>query len=274
MPTQLRATQTKGENRRATWLELFADLAFVAAIGRAGSLLVDDFSLRALATFMLFCVPIWWTWTGMTFYMSRFDSDDLIHRLFGLAHIGFVVMMAASIPAAVEGHIGAFVGSYAILRALLIVQYLVAAKHNPEIRPLVKQYVIGYSIGLVVWLLSLAAQAPYYFIFWGVSIAFEMLRPVWLHQLHHKFPPNESHVPERLGLFTIIVLGEAIIAIVAAQGGHAWTAYSVTALAIGLLLAFSVWWMYFEGVRGADSRIPKSVKEVGRYAFWLFAHLP
>ena len=31
--------------------------------------------------FWHFFVPVWWSWTGAAFYATRFDTDDLGHRI-------------------------------------------------------------------------------------------------------------------------------------------------------------------------------------------------
>jgi low temperature requirement protein LtrA len=108
------------------------------------------------------------------------------------------------------------------------------------------------------------------------GIAIDMTVPLWRRVKEHQieFPPSEHHVPERFGLFTIIVLGEAILAAVtAAQATKGNFDFWITGL-LGLFLAFSVWWIYFEGVKGSDARVPSSRKDIARYQLWLYSHFP
>jgi low temperature requirement protein LtrA len=79
MPPRLRTLEDAGDDRRATWLELFFDLVFVVAVAQLSNALSAD---RTLHGFVVFCglfVPIWWAWVGFTFYADRFDTDDLVH---------------------------------------------------------------------------------------------------------------------------------------------------------------------------------------------------
>jgi low temperature requirement protein LtrA len=69
------------ENRRATWLELFYDLVFVVIIFQLARNLEEDFSLNGFLGFLAFFVLVWWSWTGAVFYATRFDTDDLGHRI-------------------------------------------------------------------------------------------------------------------------------------------------------------------------------------------------
>jgi low temperature requirement protein LtrA len=82
------------------------------------------------------------------------------------------------------------------------------------------------------------------------------------------------HLPERFGLFTIIVIGEAVAGVVAGEGKNGMNFMSGGAGIMGLIIAFSFWWGYFEGVQGASLRIVNSFEHVRRYQLWLYAHLP
>ncbi|MCB0157354.1 MAG: low temperature requirement protein A, partial [Caldilineaceae bacterium] len=70
-----------GEVRKVTWLELFYDLVYVAVLIQLGNILSDDVSPVGLMRFVVLFVPVWWAWTGITFYMNRFVADDVVHRL-------------------------------------------------------------------------------------------------------------------------------------------------------------------------------------------------
>jgi low temperature requirement protein LtrA len=69
------------EERRATWLELFLDLVFVAFIARLSALLATDISWVGLGRFLLLLLPGWSIWLSMTVYQDRFETDDVSNRL-------------------------------------------------------------------------------------------------------------------------------------------------------------------------------------------------
>jgi low temperature requirement protein LtrA len=50
--------------RQATWLGLFFDLVFVAAVTELATQLHADHSLAGLAVFAALFVPVWWGWWG------------------------------------------------------------------------------------------------------------------------------------------------------------------------------------------------------------------
>ncbi len=83
-----------------------------------------------------------------------------------------------------------------------------------------------------------------------VLAAGELAVPVWAERAKPRPLFNAGHIEERYNLFTLIVLGESILA--ATVGfQEALTATGLTAglLAVGvggLVLAFSAWWLYFD----------------------------
>jgi low temperature requirement protein LtrA len=65
-------------------------------------------------------------------------------------------------------------------------------------------------------------------------------------------PYHASHLPERYGLFTIIVLGESLVAVVLGIGGAHWRFASAFAAFGGFLVAACLWWVYFDFIELAD----------------------
>jgi low temperature requirement protein LtrA len=53
--------------------------------------------------------------------------------------------------------------------------------------------------------------------------------------------PNISYLPERMGLFTLIVLGETIFGLISSLTGHKWDIESTISMGAGLNIAFSLW---------------------------------
>jgi low temperature requirement protein LtrA len=91
--------------------------------------------------------------------------------------------------------------------------------------------------------------------------------PLTARHLQARLPVSTSHLPERIGLFTIIVLGESVAAIV--RGSEAGiTLLGLTAASLGLALAFCVWWIYFENL---DERVVRRTRVAGQV--WFYTHL-
>jgi low temperature requirement protein LtrA len=115
-PPRLRTLDLEAD-RRATWLELFLDLVFVAAIAEVASTLSADPTAVGFGRFLALFIPIGWAWAGFTFYATRFDTDDLVYRLFTLFAMFAVAGLASTVPDALHGGQNAFVVAYVCVRA-------------------------------------------------------------------------------------------------------------------------------------------------------------
>ena len=81
-------------------------------------------------------------------------------------------------------------------------------------------------------------------------------------------------LPERFGSFTIIVLGISILGVVNGIAPHNWTLYSILSSGLGLGIAFSLWWIYFDSVDGSEIKDLQKNKRINIYLIWLYIHFP
>lgn len=273
-PPRLHSREANLRDRKVSWLELFYDLVFVVAVSQAAGALNSDLSIYGFFKFSILFITIWWAWVGHTFYLTRFDTDDLAHRLTGLLQILAVAGLAAFIPRALHDQATGFVLSYCFIRGVIIFEYWRAGVHNPEARDLTNRYMRGFSLGVAIWLVSLFFPPHIQILIWALGVFVDVLTPLMSNTIHLKHPPHLSHLPERFGLFTIIVLGEAISSVVMGVSRVGIDFTTAISSMLGLLIAFSIWWIYFDSVRGADSRPVDSSQQVKSYQLWLYSHLP
>jgi low temperature requirement protein LtrA len=153
-----------------------------------------------------------------------------------------------------HGESTGFVVAYAVLRSLMVALYLRSYRHVPAARPLIVRYASGYSLGIALWLASLAFAAPTRYVLWGVALAWEYSLPVLFRRFHAAIPVSTTHVPERFALFTIIVLGETIVAVALGTAGNDWALEAAVAGALGFVAAAALWWIYFGTGAGMDVR--------------------
>ena len=131
-------------NRHATWLELFYDLVFVVVIFQLAHNLEEDFSLNGFLVFLALFVPVWWSWTGAVFYATRFDTDDLGHRILVLLQMVGAAFLAVYVSDGLgDGSVG-FALSYAAIRIILVLEYVRTgvSKSFSSATPLIRRYSI------------------------------------------------------------------------------------------------------------------------------------
>jgi low temperature requirement protein LtrA len=273
-PPQLRTLDADQGERHATWLELFFDLVFVISIAEVVHTLEDHRSpADFLGTAGLF-VAVWWGWVGYTVYADRFDTDDVAHRLLVLAGMLAVIAMALSAHDALHGGSARFALSFVAVRGIVLVLNARARRHAAPARPLLNLYLAAFSTGAALWLVSVLVPEPARYVLWGVALVIELSAP-WVGRAQiARAPLHASHLVERFGLFTLIVLGESVISVAqgvsAARGGSGvdWTAATMAAAVGGFLVVAGLWWLYF------DRLDEGAVRSVLRGLVWNYAHLP
>jgi low temperature requirement protein LtrA len=232
-------------------------------------------SVFGFLSFVALFVPAVWSWVGVTFYSTRFAIDDLAHRLLMLLQIAATAFMAVSVSDGLGENSSWFALSYAIMRTLLVIEYLRTRRHVPDARELITRYSIGLSIAAGIWFVSVFVPLPFRLFLWvlgmGIDIGTPLLFP---RRLSVQFAPNVHHLPERLGFLTIIVLGISILGVVNGIAAHNWTVPSIIGAGLGLGITFSLWWVYFDTVDGSEIRALRENKQIGIYLTWLYIHFP
>ena len=268
----------KNEERHATWLELFYDLVFVVTISQLSHYLLHDVSLSNFFGFLFLFIPVWWSWIGTTFFATRFYSDDLGHRLLLLLQMGGAGAMAVNISSAFNNNFSGFALSYAFMRLILVIEYVRVfrtIKSSESANPLVKRYIIGFSIAAIIWLISAFVPiTEIRFALWVIGLIIDFATPISTSKLTSKFSPHISHLPERMGLFTLIVLGESIVGIVNGMTEQIWDVYSVIEASLGLCISFSLWWLYFDSTGRLPIQILREKGRISLYLIWLYTHFP
>ncbi|WP_164974851.1 low temperature requirement protein A [Halegenticoccus tardaugens] len=273
-PPRLRSGADGETDRHATWLELFFDLVFVVAVAQLAYVLAGDVTPTGALRFVALFVPVWWAWIGSTFYATRFDTDDVEYRLLTAVEMFGVVALAVNIPDGFGASSSGFALAYAGIRGVLVFKYYRAVRHVPEARPLTTRFARGFGLAALVWFVSAFVPPPFRFLLWALGLAIDFGTPITAGTLHAELPPHPSHLPERFGLFTIIVLGEAIIGVVSGIAAQEWTAASVLVGAFGTAIAFCLWWIYFDDHDGSAVRAAQAEGRIWTYQAWLYLHLP
>src|SRR5690349_385819 len=113
--------------KKVTWLELFYDLIFVAAISKATHVLLHEhhgvIPIEYLWKFLLMFIPIWWAWVGQSLFMNRFGEDTTKQRIFMVGQMFFVLLMTASLHVEFDKYYLTFLIGYIGIRLFTSFQY-------------------------------------------------------------------------------------------------------------------------------------------------------
>src|SRR6266849_5361423 len=256
-------------------MELFFDLIFVAAVAQVGKSLAADYSWAGLLRYCFLFVLIWLAWSGHTLYATRFDTDDLVQRLLILLQSFVAAVMAANSKEALDSVDAAgFGAAYAGMRVILVLQYL-RARRVVATRQLTTPYAIGYTVAAALWIVSALAPIPGRYYLWAISLAADLAVPGLARRHSEKHPPDAAHFPERFGLFTIILLGEFVAAVMhGIERQETWNVAAASTAFMSMAFAFVIRWWYFDGAEAAAERHIKTRRQAIKLRIWNYAHLP
>lgn len=267
---------TVADDGRVTWLELFFDLIYVAALIQLGDRLAGDISWSGVARFGGAFVMLWWTWTGTTVFTNRFAVDDIPHRLLSFVQmfaVGNLAVIAATTP---SNWATWLVVAYITARLPLIVMYLRVLPTEAKGNKLTVFVVRVFSLSLVLFALSLFLPSDARPIVWAFALLMEFAAPIVATRKAALSPIHEEHFQERYALFTIIVLGETFVKTLTEIGDRGISIQTQVFGALTFLILIAIWWTYFDDVADAHIRSASALsKSPGKNRLaWTYAHLP
>jgi low temperature requirement protein LtrA len=245
------AEPTELPDRHASWQELFFDLVVVVAVSQLAHLLHSEPhhgpSGLEITTFFALYLAIWLVWTTFMLYANVL-ADKVRARSMAVGMAG-IATMAASVPEGMSDRANIFaaaylitsaVGSGAFTRSGQILASWSAATRNAGLAPwIVSFWVHDPWPKLSLWLLGLA-MTLWFSVFSGRGDGEEMVARLNKHLARRRRSADlrragrdgsqplvvahvdSAHLGERLGLFVIIVLGEAMLQLVTAWSQADW----------------------------------------------------
>ena len=246
-------------HRASSELELLFDLTFVVAVSaittQVARSVAGGHAAATVLPFLQVFFAIWWAWMNFTWFASSYDTNDVVYRLLTMVQMGGVLVLAAGVPAAVDNSDYRTVTlGYLVMRVGLVALWLRVAIEYPAGRRTALRYACGFAVLQVGWLIRLviasAGVLPSFLnllLFAGL-VALELAVPWWAERTG---PTNwhPHHIAERYGLFTIILLGESVLAVsIGVRNALAMATVSgslVGVAAAGFVLLCALWWLYF-----------------------------
>lgn len=264
-------------HRRATWLELFFDLIFVVALGDAAEILSEAHGGRIpsqqFLRFVLVFLPLWWIWAGHTIYANRFDTDSRQHRLSTLVIMLLLIVISAQIPTGAQDRYAVAVACYCGARLIIAGMYFVSKRKHHAPGSFATTVGTVFAIGAAISLSSVLLQPPWSYLVFYAGILFDMAALVRLEPRLQVVPAHTPHLVERVGLLTIIMLGQSVITISAALADIAWNPSNVVAAVSGFIMVSAIWWIYYDSFHLLERRKLTTGHSILYSHFFLFLGL-
>ncbi|WP_327032012.1 low temperature requirement protein A [Micromonospora ureilytica] len=234
---------------KASFLELFFDLAFIFALTRLSRTLLDDPSLNGGFEVLLMLAALWWVWFVTAWSADWFDPRAPLIVVLLLWTMFGGLLMAAAVPTTFDEHALMFAVAYVAIhlgRGAILIPAL--RGHPLQVRSL--RVAVWFAISGALWVVG-ALVAPAREVLWALALLLEYS----LARLRWPFPwlgrstwpelqVNARHLSERYQQIFIIALGELILIAGVTYSGSSLDRDSTVAFALAFVTAVALARLY------------------------------
>ncbi|WP_234392864.1 MULTISPECIES: low temperature requirement protein A [Actinomycetes] len=244
----------KTGERHASWLELFFDLVAVAGVAQLSHLVRGTTSWSDAGLYVVCFLAFWTAWMCFTVYGNV--TGEAARTMPVLLAMAGLVFMAGSVHDLGE-HAQGFAISYVAVRALASRVW----EGRESTRIIVEWPVVHAGMGVVPWVVSLWVDAPWKYALWALGLGIDLVAGLTMsgEQVAERVAERVSqskrsapglafahldiaHFGERLGLFTIIVLGEGVLTVTDAMTEIPDWEWPLLSTVLGVLALLAALW--------------------------------
>ena len=241
------------QDTRATPVELFFDLVFVFVVTQLSVRLRHDLTLGGAAKTTLLLLAAWWAWMYTTWVTNWFDPETLVVRAILLVAMVAGMVGAISIPQAFGARAALLVTGYVGIQAFRNIFVVVVTDRDDLLAAPLRRLLVWTAVATPLWIAGVLVQGDARVVCWVVALALDYLGPIaghWVPRMGRTragdWRLEPSHFVERLELFLIIALGEAIVAAGATTSALHVDVPRLTAMLVSMLMTGALWWLYFD----------------------------
>jgi low temperature requirement protein LtrA len=273
------------EESRVAPIELFFDLVFVFSLTQVTALMGHDLSGRGVARGMLVLALLWWCWVGYAWLGNVVQAEEGLGRAAMFAAMAAMFVMALSVPEAFDDREGGLDGpvvvafAYLAVRVLHLAIFWLAARteHDRALRGQLLRFAPSVFGSTAVLLLASQLHGAAQTLTW-VGVLIVDYVGVILGGASGWRLRSASHFAERHGLIVIVALGESIVAIGVGVADLPISWPVIAAAVLGLVVAGSLWWAYFDVVSIVAERVLRRLEGEARARLardaYSYLHLP
>ncbi|WP_250399263.1 low temperature requirement protein A [Streptomyces cellostaticus] len=227
-------------------MELFFDLVFVFVVTQVTRAVEAAPGWEGLFKALLPMIVVWWMFSGFGWLTNAVRPDAVpVRILLSLAMMAFLIM-GLDVAYAFEPEGWAFPLAYLAVVAIHFGVYLTTSVSSSR-RAIMRTVPFNAAAGLLV-LVGPHLPDVWTWACWIVA-ALVLYLSLFLGRIRG-FVIEPHHFVERHALLILVALGESVVAIgIGAQGQepHAVDATLAVGVALGIAVAFCLWWLYFDG---------------------------
>lgn len=249
-----------------SWLELFYDLVFVAAVVAFSNAITHHPTWGQVLWVATAFGSFWFVWFGTTFCFNRDRRDTWLDRTLVVVQMVALSVAAVSIASGPDLHPVATPLMFSLALATLGAMTWRSMSAQPGYETYLRIR-SGITFALAAMYLIIAILPNSWFpVLWVVG--FVVLFVTWIgHFLgsHQRVPPlDQHHLSERLGLLTIIVLGESFVKLAIVASGDKLERFEIEVAIVMFITVFAIFWAYFDDVPEAGFS-PIRIRRLGLF---------
>ena len=228
---------------RVSPVELFFDLVMVFAFTQITGLLAEDPTWQGLLRGFLVLAALWGAWEAYAWFTSaisverrRAARDARFDRFAGVRRV--------AVPDAFGDDALLFGVAYFSVRLVNIGLLATAARGDPSRMRALARFVPTAILGSSLYVVAAFVAPDMRMFLWVSALAIAYVGPVLIGVGSSGWQVAVEHFAERQGLIVLIALGESILAI-GAGAGRDLDQQVLLGVALSMLLAATLWWLYF-----------------------------
>ena len=248
------------EEARVTPIELFFDLVFVFSLTQVTALMSDDLTGRGIVRGMLVLALLWWSWVGYAWLANVVQAEEGLGRVAMFGAMAAMFVLALTVPESFDDLPGGLPGpvvvafAYLAVRVLHLAMFMLLSRDDPALRRQVWRFSPSVFGSTAVLLLASQLDGTRQTLAWIVALIVDYVGTILGGASGWRLR-SASHFAERHGLILIVALGESIVAIGVGVARVPISWPIIAASVLGLTIAGSLWWSYFDVVSIVAERV-------------------
>ena len=241
------------EEARVTPIELFFDLVFVFSLTQVTALMAGDLTAHVIVRGLLVLALLWWSWVGYAWLANVVQAEEGLGRVAVFGAMAAMFVVAVTVPEAFDDHAGGLDGpvvvafAYLAVRILHLVMFVLLSSDDPGLRRQVWRFSPSVFGSTAVLLVASQLEGTAQTLTWVAALIVDYIGTILGGASGWRLR-SASHFAERHGLIIIVALGESIVAIGVGVAAEAISWPILVASVLGLTVAASIWWAYFDVV--------------------------
>jgi low temperature requirement protein LtrA len=240
---------TQFEDRRISWLELFYDLVYVLVISRVTHRLTEDHSITGILDYGYLFAMTFWGWYNGSQHHDLHGTPGIRTRFLTLWQMMAAGALAVTLDSPPEHLVGRTTVALLFLQFYITYIWWSVGIYDKHHRKLNRPYTVLFLVAFALLCLTFFIPQPWKRVVFWLSLFINYL-PFFLTAYRLRSTSDDfsmsASMTERLGLFTIIVFGEAILGVInSMQVLKEVNTYAWICFAFGILIVFALWWVFF-----------------------------